>query len=42
MARSPKKAPALSHPMPLEEVPAGYKKFHDEQGTHTKLVVKRG
>ncbi len=32
----------ISHRMPLEEGPVGYQKFHDEQDTYTKIVLKTG
>jgi threonine dehydrogenase-like Zn-dependent dehydrogenase len=32
----------ISHRMALEEGPTGYKKFHDEQNTYTKVVLKPG
>ncbi len=32
----------ISHRMALEEGPEGYKKFHDEQDTYTKIVLKPG
>ena len=32
----------ISHRMPLEEGPTGYRKFHDEQDTYTKIVLKPG
>ena len=32
----------ISHRMPLEEGPEGYQKFHDEQDTYTKIVLKPG
>ncbi|MBO9516442.1 MAG: glutathione-dependent formaldehyde dehydrogenase [Porphyrobacter sp.] len=30
----------ISHRMPLEQGPEGYRKFHDEQDTYTKIVLK--
>ena len=30
----------ISHRMSLDEGPQGYKKFHDEQNTYTKIVLK--
>ena len=32
----------ISHRMPLEAGPVGYQKFHDEQDTYTKIVLKPG
>ncbi len=32
----------ISHRMGLEEGPEGYQKFHDEQDTYTKIVLKPG
>ncbi len=32
----------ISHRMPLEDGPVGYQKFHDEQDTYTKVVLKTG
>ena len=32
----------ISHRMPLEDGPLGYRKFHDEQDTYTKIVLKPG
>jgi threonine dehydrogenase-like Zn-dependent dehydrogenase len=32
----------ISHRMPLSEGPTGYQKFHDEQDTYTKIVLKPG
>ena len=32
----------ISHRMPLEAGPEGYQKFHDEQDTYTKIVLKPG
>jgi len=32
----------ISHRMPLEDGPHGYRKFHDEQDTYTKIVLKPG
>ena len=32
----------ISHRMPLEDGPTGYQKFHDEQDTYTKIVLKPG
>src|SRR5688572_15813529 len=32
----------ISHRMPLEDGPYGYEKFHDEQDTYTKIVLKPG
>jgi threonine dehydrogenase-like Zn-dependent dehydrogenase len=32
----------ISHRMPLEDGPLGYQKFHDEQDTYTKIVLKAG
>ena len=32
----------ISHRMPLEAGPEGYQKFHDEQDTYTKIVLKTG
>jgi threonine dehydrogenase-like Zn-dependent dehydrogenase len=32
----------ISHRMPLEQGPEGYQKFHDEQDTYTKIVLKTG
>jgi threonine dehydrogenase-like Zn-dependent dehydrogenase len=32
----------ISHRMGLEEGPDGYQKFHDEQDTYTKIVLKPG
>ncbi len=32
----------ISHRMPLEQGPDGYRKFHDEQDTCTKIVLKPG
>jgi threonine dehydrogenase-like Zn-dependent dehydrogenase len=32
----------ISHRLPLEEAPKGYKCFHDEQDTWTKVVLKPG
>ena len=34
------KQPPLSHRLPLEEAPRGYKCFHDEQDQWTKVVLK--
>ena len=38
----PKTTVLISHRMPLEEGPVGYQKFHDEQDTYTKIVLKTG
>ena len=32
----------ISHRMALEDAPKGYKLFHDEQNTTTKVVLKPG
>ena len=32
----------ISHRMPLDDGPEGYRKFHDEQDTYTKIVLKPG
>jgi threonine dehydrogenase-like Zn-dependent dehydrogenase len=32
----------ISHRMPLDQGPLGYQKFHDEQDTYTKVVLKPG
>lgn len=32
----------ISHTLPLSAGPEGYKKFHDEQDTYTKIVLKPG
>ncbi|GGE02438.1 glutathione-dependent formaldehyde dehydrogenase [Tsuneonella deserti] len=32
----------ISHRMPLEAGPEGFQKFHDEQDTYTKIVLKPG
>lgn len=32
----------ISHRMPLEKAPEGYKLFHDEQNQATKIVLKPG
>ncbi|MFA9200038.1 MAG: zinc-dependent alcohol dehydrogenase [Cypionkella sp.] len=32
----------ISHTMPLEDGPEGYKKFHDDQDNYTKIVLKPG
>jgi threonine dehydrogenase-like Zn-dependent dehydrogenase len=32
----------ISHRMALEDAPKGYKMFHDEQDTCTKIVMKPG
>jgi threonine dehydrogenase-like Zn-dependent dehydrogenase len=32
----------ISHRMPLDQAPLGYQKFHDEQDTYTKVVLKPG
>ncbi len=32
----------ISHRMPLEDAPKGYKMFHDEQNETTKIVLKTG
>jgi threonine dehydrogenase-like Zn-dependent dehydrogenase len=32
----------ISHRMPLEDGPLGYQKFHDEQDSYTKIVLKPG
>ncbi len=32
----------ISHRLPLEAGPEGYQKFHDEQDTYTKVVLKTG
>ena len=32
----------ISHRMPLEKAPEGYKLFHDEQDQATKIVLKPG
>lgn len=32
----------ISHRMPLEAGPEGYQKFHDEQDTYTKVILKPG
>ncbi len=32
----------ISHRMALEEGPQGYKRFHDDQDTYTKIVLKPG
>ena len=32
----------ISHRMPLEKAPDGYKLFHDEQDQATKIVLKPG
>ena len=32
----------ISHRMPLEDAPKGYKMFHDQQNEVTKIVLKPG
>lgn len=32
----------ISHRLPLDQGPEGYRKFHDEQDTCTKIVLKPG
>ncbi|WP_420876380.1 MDR/zinc-dependent alcohol dehydrogenase-like family protein [Sphingobium xenophagum] len=32
----------ISHRMALEDGPLGYQKFHDEQDSYTKIVLKPG
>ncbi len=32
----------ISHVMPLEDGPEGYRKFHDDQDNYTKIVLKPG
>ena len=32
----------ISHRLPLEKAPEGYKLFHDEQNLATKIVLKPG
>ena len=32
----------ISHRMPLDQAPHGYKRFHDHQNEYTKVVLKPG